>query len=332
MIWGMGGIYQREGNWYYRTRVNGRLHRESLAQYGIKTEAQARAYMREMEKAKLENRLAMLDPSRVSLVKLAAQFLEERAPYLAKNSLDRYRVSLKALAADFGQDCLVRTITARKLGQWAQLRLKQGVSPAGVNTDLRHIKAVLRRAEKWGVLEKAPDVEMIKEPRRLPRHLSAKQIDILLNAEGNPERKRLWVFMLWTGCRRSEALGLRWENLTWGDKPAARVVGKGDRERVVPLLPPVVAALGEPKDIGPVFPLVYLDTATKWWQKLVRSQGMAGIRLHDLRHTAATYMISKGVPVGVVRQIMGHSDIRTTMGYAKALVADLYDEMSKLLD
>ncbi len=90
MIRGMG-VYQRNGQWWYRRRVKGQLHRWSLAKLGIATEAQARAYEREMTKARLEDHLAKLDPSRVTLESFTRQYLEERAPHVAPKSLARYR-------------------------------------------------------------------------------------------------------------------------------------------------------------------------------------------------------------------------------------------------
>lgn len=80
MILGMGGIFQRHGKWYFKTRINGRLHRMGLAQFGITTEAQAKAYLRQMKKARLEGRLAQLDPSRATLAGFTKQYLEARAP------------------------------------------------------------------------------------------------------------------------------------------------------------------------------------------------------------------------------------------------------------
>ena len=181
------------------------------------------------------------------------------------------------------------------------------------------------------MIQAAPKIAMIKTPKRLPRHIPPGDLETILNAEKNPDRKKIWTFLLWTGCRRAEALSLQWRDISWEPKPAARVVGKGDQERIVPLLPPAVQSLGQPRDVGPVFGKIHPDTLTHWWQTLVRSCDLPHIRLHDLRHTAATYMISKGINIKVVQTIMGHSDIRVTMEYAKGLVSDLYDEMSKLL-
>ena len=163
------------------------------------------------------------------------------------------------------------------------------------------------------------------------------QVEALLKA-APPERRRLWTWLLWTACRRSEALGLRWEHVSWDPHPTARITGKGERDRAVPLLPLAVAAMagipapeGEcctwPRRIGPVWPEVTADIYTRWFQRDRRAAGLKGVRLHDLRHTAITYMISRGVPPRTVQAIAGHQSITTTEGYSRAVVADLYEQM-----
>ena len=299
---------------------------------GIQNQAQAEAVYRELERKRLDGKLGLLDPGKLTIGQFRRQFVAERKGHIADTSLKRYETSLKALAESFGDKILVRSLTSRKISKWAGQRLAQGVTPAGVNADLRHIKAALRRAAKWGLIEKAPDIEMVKVSKYLPRHITPEDLDTIFKAEKNQEHRRIWIFLLWTGCRRSEMLRLNWQDIRWGDKPAALVTGKGDRQRIVPLLPPVVEVLGPPHDIGPVFPPVHPDTITKWWQRLIRSCGMKGIRLHDLRHTCFTYLVSKGVPLKMVQKIAGHADIRVTMGYAEGLIGDIYDEMLKVLE
>ena len=107
------------------------------------------------------------------------------------------------------------------------------------------------------MLKAAPKVKLLKEAQSLPRHLTADQVEALLEAEDNSDRRRLWAFLLWTGMRRSEALGMRWAHLVWDPKPTALVTGKGDKQRMVPLLPSAVASLAsmEPElAAGPICP------------------------------------------------------------------------------
>jgi len=99
----------------------------------------------------------------------------------------------------------------------------------------------------------------------------------------------------------------------------------------------VVEHLGRPKELGPVFTFIVKgkrrsvtpDTLTHWFKKAARRAGLPGARLHDLRHTAATYMLSRGVTLKAVQMILGHENITTTEGYTKAFVGNMHDELSK---
>lgn len=336
------GIFKRQGKngwtWYCQWWVNGRRVTRSLGPK-VKTQAQAQKIWDEVEHRRVMGKLGILDNSPATLRSLRASFQEAKAPHLAPKSLARYDVSLRMLAATFGEGCLLRNLTSRRLSAWAGQRLREGVTPAGVNCDLRHIRAALNWAAGQELIEKAPNVAMVKAPKALPRHMTPDQVEALL-AASPADHRRLWVFLLWTACRRSEAHGLRWEHVTWEPHPVARVVGKGSKERAVPLLPMALAAMagipapaGEccpwPRAIGRIFPDVTPDIFTRWFQRAVRRASITGVRLHDLRHTAITYMISRGVPPRVVQEIAGHESITTTEGYSRAVVADLYEQMIK---
>jgi integrase len=343
--------FKRGNRWYVRWWEHGRDRRRSLGS-GVKTEAQAKAQVRLLNQARQDRRLGLLDASRTTLQQARDEYLDTLgstsqagrwAGQIAETTHKRYACSLDSLAAFTGPKCLLRSLTSRKLSRFATHRLTAGVSPAGVNADLRAIRAFLRKAARWEWIERAPEIDMVKEPRRLPRHLEPEQVEALLKAEKSAERRRLWIFMFWTGCRRAEAHGLRWEHISWKPKPAARVTGKGDRERLVPLLPEVVKALGEPKDVGPVFAFhvagrgrsrkhavpVHPDTLSHWFKDAALAAGLEITHLHDLRHTAITYMLSRGVPPRVVQEIVGHAQLSTIMHYSRAVVADLYDELYK---
>lgn len=127
------GIYQREGRWYVRWRREGRLVRKSLGG-GIKTRAQAEAVWCQLERKRLEGKLALLDPSQTPLGDFARQYLEERQGQLAESSVDRYRVAFKVLADDLGEKIMLRPQNST-VGQHAPCqgdipgRSKRGFAP-----------------------------------------------------------------------------------------------------------------------------------------------------------------------------------------------------------
>lgn len=109
------------------------------------------------------------------------------------------------------------------------------------------------------------------------------------------------------------------------------LIGKGDKERTVPLLPGAIEARGEKKDIGPVF--VHwrnLARYTKTFKRIARACGIEDIHFHHLRHTAATRMIESGVELSFVKGMLGHSSVTTTEIYTAIVQKKLAEEMKKL--
>jgi len=135
--------------------------------------------------------------------------------------------------------------------------------------------------------------------------------------EISPDLWRYITLCLWTGARRSEAKGLKWQDIDFVGA-FCTLTGKGNRERIVPLMPAVVEALTPVKrDIGPVFAMDHADTYSHRVKAVMASCGIVGHRLHDLRHTAATYMLKNGIDIRTVQKILGHASISTTTIYAE---------------
>lgn len=165
---------------------------------------------------------------------------------------------------------------------------------------------------------------MVRTSKRLPQHLTKEQVELIVEAEVNTTYKRLWVLLMWTGLRRAEARGLDWSHVDLTDEPVMTVIGKGDRERVVPIVPPALAAMGEPQDSGPVFLVGGDRQVSARFKEAARRAGLPKARLHDLRHTCLTLLVGHGVPLKLVQDIAGHSSINTTMRYAKIFTGDAH--------
>jgi len=149
-----------------------------------------------------------------------------------------------------------------------------------------------------------------------------------------PEEKRLFEVIkdenfanlvklaLWTGMRKQEVLNLKWENI---DKNTIEILEtKSGKSRKIPNVGKLKNLLESiPKDNEYVF--YNKKTKTKYTDVLKRFANYLGIaqiknfRFHDLRHTAATRMVEKGVDLVVIQQLLGHASITTTMRYAHAL-------------
>ena len=222
------------------------------------------------------------------------------------------------------------------------------------HSTLARRQATLRSCFSWGykndLLPSDPTVKL--EPVRLPerdlRPLTQEQVETLLAVIPTVEKRNRLLFSLLyeTGIRVGEALGvlIHHVHLNEVDGGYLRVVGKGDRERIVPLIdaPRTVRLLRETlKSLSPVGPLFqgdprkggstgealdyttlyyhferYLEIARQKKPVLFPAEAEA-ITIHRLRHTYATQKLRDGVPLPSVRKLMGHKNIQTTLRYAE---------------
>lgn len=169
----------------------------------------------------------------------------------------------------------------------------------------------LDRAVKLELLDKSPMrwVDNVKHRQKLGKALTRRErAEFMRKLEGSP-LKALFEFYLWTGCRRSEALNVRWEDV---DIEGGVLYIHGTKsegsERALPISEPLMQVLDElgPREEGKLFD-INPDTVTHAFKVLCPNH-----KLHDLRHTFATYCLECGVAMRVVQQWLGHSSITVT--------------------
>jgi integrase len=165
--------------------------------------------------------------------------------------------------------------------------------------------------------------------RQSQRYLKAEELGRLANALAAAERDganahgvaviRLLAF---TGARKSEIEGLRWSEVDL-DHGCLRLADSKTGFRIVPLGPPALACLqGLPRDdTSPyVFPSQggaahYIGTP-RIWKRVKDAASLQGVRLHDLRHTYASFGVASGLSLPLIAAILGHRDVKTTQQYA----------------
>lgn len=180
----------------------------------------------------------------------------------------------------------------------------------------------------------AEAVRAPRRPARLPRHLSKDDAARLLAAPSGTDyedtRDRALLELLYAaGLRVSELLGLKPESVNLADG-WVRVLGKGAKERLVPVHPRALTALRhylaerERRFKAPAPELFLGRTGRKlsrvqFWRRLKELGARAGIkeRLHPhlLRHTFATHLLQGGADLRAVQEMLGHADLSTTQIY-----------------
>jgi len=258
---------------------------------------------------------------------------------LSENTLGAYRADLVALNQRL-ESKSVPLIKARRadIMDYIAWRVEGGAKPRSTARQLSSFRRFYRYLLREGVIGEDPTVNiaMPKIGRSLPQSLTEQDVESLLGAPkvseplGHRDRTMLEVLYA-TGVRVSELI-----NLTLGqinlNQGVLRIVGKGDRERLIPLGDEAQDWIREFID-GPrgeillerqteyLFPTRRGDRMTRqaFWHIIKRYAKKAGIGKklspHTVRHAFATHLLNNGADLRVVQLLLGHSDVSTTQIY-----------------
>lgn len=289
-------------------------------------------------------------PERIQLRDYLPQWLEARSPSISLYTRDSYRHAIAHWGRLLGHKRL-SSITAMDV-QRAEAELLTTLAPSTVRVTHAILHAALAQAVSWGFLARNP-MEAVRPPRvpRREMHTLTEDQARRIVAETAADRYHaLWILLITSGLRLREALGLRWADV---DMEAGRIAvqvklprllsddpglleTKNSRARRTISLPAGTVAVLRPlktrqkaeqlasgaswrgNQLKLVFTTatgapLYSSIALDCWTKTLRRLGMPHVRLHDLRHTAATLLLQRGVHPKVVQEMLGHSSIAMTM-------------------
>lgn len=258
---------------------------------------------------------------------------------LSDNSLKSYRHDLLYLQnrlAVRGQ--VIKAATREDLLAVLAAEFQQGKSPRSVSRYLSAYRQFYRWLVREGMINSDP-VALIESPktgRGLPKALSEEDVESLLVAPDTKTtlgvRDRAMLELMYaTGLRVSELVGLELSNLNL-NQGVIRVIGKGQKERLVPIGDEAYESLklylsdGRPallkgKQTDCVFVTTRKAGMTRqaFWYMLRRYAVQCGISRkispHMLRHSFATHLLNHGADLRVVQLLLGHSDLSTTQIY-----------------
>ncbi|HET8651971.1 MAG TPA: tyrosine recombinase [Gaiellaceae bacterium] len=263
-------------------------------------------------------------------------FLALSAARLAPRTVEAYRRDLDALAEWLGGS--PSKVTTEELERYlAELRA-QGLSGATIARRVASLRSFFRHLVLIGAADGNPaaELQLPRRTPRLPRALSPSEAERLIDAAAGTAprdlRDRALVELLYgAGLRVSEAVGLEKGGVDL-DRRLVRTVGKGGKERVVPVGREAVEALrrylsrGRPHLDRRHRPELFLNAkggaltragAFLILRKLAAKAGLEPERIHPhlLRHTFATHLLEGGADLRSVQEMLGHADLATTELY-----------------
>ncbi len=286
-----------------------------------------------------------------TFLEVAEEWWTRRVPYI-KHSTEAFYLGkldhqiLPALGK-LKIDCVTKATVADFTA-----KLARKLSPGGVNAVLRTLRPVLRHAVDEGYLAKAPRVEMVEEPdpEESELFLTVEQTEAFLAATETYEPEWLPFFLLAfrSGLRIGELIALQVGDVdveheqlhvrraTYGDETTTP---KSGRKRIVPLPSGVVEALHARLEGRARSALLfcYPDggaygryVARPPTERICARAGLEAFNIHQTRHSYASHLVQRGVPLAVVASLLGQTVLQVTAKYAHLAPSTLREAVQVL--
>jgi len=315
------GVFTRKdrpGFWISWFDAQGRRrYRKTNAQSLTQARAARAGELVRVEQARL---LGFLPPGEESFSDLAKRYLAYQKPRLTAKAYEREQgIAEQHLKASFtGKVASIRRIDVQRY-----VTARSGKASAySVQKELTALKHMLRLAVEWELIPHSPaqGVKTPKAPAGRVRYLQPTELRTLL--EASPEWLRPVIALLVsTGMRRGELLGLRWLDVDIANHRVLLPQTKNGEGRIVYLNQSASAALrslpfgAETKATDRLFQGIAPEQVSVAFARACRKAGIEDFRLHDLRHTAASWLRMKGADIHTVAQLLGHKDLRMAARY-----------------
>ncbi|WP_062731173.1 site-specific integrase [Sphingobium abikonense] len=259
---------------------------------------------------------------------LAGQHLDYARTY-QKNPANTERIIRLHLVPRWGK-LRLDEITQPAIAKWLAEKQGEGLAPATVEK----IRVLFNRSFELALRWNMPGV--VKNPvKGIPRKpinnardrflsaAEAKRLITAVEASNNPQLKHIVALLLLTGARVSELLKAEWRHVDLDKRQWLIPTSKTGRARHVPLSASAIEILrAVPRFDKCTYVLPNPETRKPFvsikhgWQTARKAALLPDLRIHDLRHSAASFMINAGIDLFAVGRVLGHADHKSTMRYS----------------
>ena len=331
--------------WIVQARIEGRSRSIVIARHGEMELAEARRRARDMlTRIRAGDNPAddiQREKTTPAFREFADEYLRRCEPHWKPSGRKTVRIYLNArILPAFGRMPLDR-IGREDVAAWFDAASRD--KPGAANRAFEILRAMMFRAEEWGLRGRGanPCLGIAKNPRNhVARFLDVDELARLGRALDTrepewPEAVAAIRLLALTGCRRSEVLNLRWRDIgadainLRDSKTGPRAVPLGEAARAH------IATLPGARDPDTfLFPSYAHGKGyypfRECWRTVCEDARFGNLRLHDLRHTAASQAVMSGENLPLVGKLLGHKQHRTTAGYAHLADGHLVETAEKI--
>lgn len=230
-------------------------------------------------------------------------------------------------------------LTTREVIRFVEKRRMEGVTDQTIRHTLTRIKTLLKHSHKMGDIYLAGDIEWpsLKPSEPRMRYLTEDEEVRLLDAIEIDDYRYLAEFLIDTGCRPAEvvkttatvAKPFQWADVSTSKDGRTLITlwkTKTGKPRTVPLTPRAAEALAWSREEGHARPFdaISYEAFKQYVVRRANDLQMRDVVIYTFRHTCASRLVQRGADIMRVKQWMGHSNIETTLGYAKLAPEDIY--------
>lgn len=270
------------------------------------------------------------------------EFRKDYLQYLDNTFSQKYKTSVVTtfnhLEKYFGESFPIKNISIREIEIFKTSLIKK--SPKGILVYLRNLKAAFNRAVEWEMIDSNPflNIKIKKHQQERPSVLDEGDLNKIMKCVPNQTIRDLILFARNTGTRLNEAVSASWKNIDFNSKIFTvgdnEFTTKNKRQRMIPLRSELMEMLvrrysDKNRSQKYVFHKCKESCFTgsyisKRFKAAVRKAGLSEkIHFHSLRHTFGTELGLCGVPITVIRDLMGHSTVAVTEIYSHTNIASL---------
>ncbi len=340
----------KRGSMYYIEYVDNYSNKPKRVSTGKKNKSQAAKIMEQFSKSLVISNDQVVEDKANKRRKTIRNFEERYDEYVAamfsKAYLEIVRQSLKMMKRD-----IEATYMDEILYEEAERFIVKTFSrsPYSASQYLRTLKAAFTRAAAWGYISENPftKVKIPHLPRLLPVFICQAELQSILDKTDTQDLRDIFSMAFYTGMRRGELMNLQWESIDMSTcaikvESTPTFVTKWKKERIIPLNKTMVLLLKRrltacgSKASGLVFrtskglPYNGEFVGKKFKQAVVAAGVDPKVHLHTLRHSFASNLVQRDVPILVVKELLGHEKLSTTQIYAHVKQENLAEAVRRL--